>query len=63
MVEDYAESLQDKSILNDLFNNLEHIDPISYSQVLDIRRKRIQTNRYKNDIMSNISGNPFKNNF
>jgi len=63
MVEDYAESLQDKSVLNDLFNNLEHIDPISYSQVLDIRRKRIQTNRYKNDIMSNISGNPFKNNF
>jgi hypothetical protein len=65
IIEEYAETLEDKSYIkyiNESLNQLEYNESVDYTQVLNIRRKRI--NRYKNDTMSNsLNGfNPFKNN-
>lgn len=67
IIEEYAETLDDKSFItyiNETLNQLEYIESVDYSQVLNIRRKRLS--RYKNDILSNtntLNGfNPFKNN-
>jgi len=59
IVEDYAESLTDKTFLNRVnitIESLGHIDKIDYKQVLDIRRNK------KNSYLNNRDNyNPFKN--
>lgn len=65
IIEEYAETIEDKSFItyiNETLNQLDFIESVDYSQVLNIRRRRL--NRYKNDTMSNsLNGfNPFKNN-
>lgn len=63
MVEESIETLSDKQLsnyINECLNKLdEYVEGVDYTQVLDIRRKRMQ-NRYKNDILNSVS-NPFKN--
>jgi hypothetical protein len=65
MVEEYYETTVDESFrnkVNEILNNLEYVEGVDYSQLLDIRRKKLSQNRYKNDILSNNWNNPFKNN-
>ena len=64
MVEEYYETVVDESFINqanEILNNLEYVEGVDYSQLLDIRRRKISQNRYKNDVLSNWN-NPFKNN-
>jgi len=63
IIEEYIDSLQDtnfKNYINQILNNLEFVEGVDYSQMLDIRRRKITQNRYKNDVLSNWN-NPFKN--
>ncbi len=65
MIEDYFDSMQDTefiSYVNETLGNIEHIESVDYSQLLNIRRNRM--NRYKNDTISDLGmfKNPFKNN-
>jgi hypothetical protein len=65
LVDDFIDTLSDTSIKNyidQILNNSEYTEGVDYSQLLDIRRKKISQNRYKNDILSNNWNNPFKNN-
>ena len=65
LVDDFIETLSDTSIKNyidQILNNSEYTEGVDYSQLLDIRRRKISQNRYKNDILSNNWNNPFKNN-
>ncbi len=65
IVDDYIDTLSDTSVKNyidQILNNSEYTEGVNYSQLLDIRRKKISQNRYKNDILSNNWNNPFKNN-
>jgi hypothetical protein len=62
MIEEYYETTVDESfrnLANEILNNLEYVEGVDYSQLLDIRRKNISQNRYKNDVLSNWN-NPFK---
>lgn len=64
MVEEFSESLPDSEMLNYIratLDGIEYTEGVDYTQVLDIRRKKLQ-NRYKNDVLSNPWNNPFKNN-
>ena len=64
-VDDFIDTLSDTSIKNyidQILNNSEYTEGVDYSQLLDIRRRKISQNRYKNDILSNNWNNPFKNN-
>jgi hypothetical protein len=65
LVDDFIDTLSDTSIKNyidQILNNSEYTEGVDYSQLLDIRRRKISQNRYKNDILSNNWNNPFKNN-
>jgi len=65
LVDDFIDTLSDTSIKNyidQILNNSEYTEGVDYSQLLDIRRRKISQNRYKNDILSNNLNNPFKNN-
>ena len=64
IVEEYAETVIDKSLfnyINDTINTLEYVEPVNYSQLLEIRRKNRIQYKYKNEVQKNID-NPFKNN-
>jgi len=64
IVEEYAETVIDKSLfnyINDTINTLEYIEPVNYSQLLEIRRKNRIQYKYKSEVQKNID-NPFKNN-
>jgi len=63
MVEEYYETTDEyfRSKINEVLTSLEYVEGVDYSQLLDIRRKKIYQNRYKNDVLSNWN-NPFKNN-
>ena len=63
IIEEYIDSIEDtnfKNYINQILNNLEFVEGVDYSQMLDIRRRKITQNRYKNDVLSNWN-NPFKN--
>ncbi len=65
LVDDFIDTLSDTSMKNyidQILNNSEYTEGVNYSQLLDIRRRKISQNRYKNDILSNNWNNPFKNN-
>ena len=65
LVDDFIDTLSDTSIKNyidQILNNSEYTEGVDYSQLLDIRRRKISQNRYKNDVLSNNWNNPFKNN-
>ena len=65
LVDDFIGTLSDTSMKNyieQILNNSEYTEGVNYSQLLDIRRRKISQNRYKNDILSNNWNNPFKNN-
>ena len=65
IIEEYAENLPDRSMfnyINETLNSLEYIEPVNYSQLLEIRRKNKMQYKYKNDVISKDLGNPFKNN-
>jgi hypothetical protein len=65
IIEEYAENLTDKSMfnyINETLNSLEYVEPVNYSQLLEIRRKNKIQYKYKNDIISKNLSNPFKNN-
>jgi hypothetical protein len=62
MIEEYYETILDESFrnkVNEILNNLDYVEGVDYSQLLDIRRKKISQNRYKNDVLSDWN-NPFK---
>ena len=64
MVEEFSETLPEtdmKNYIQTTLNGIEYTEGVDYTQVLDIRRRKIQ-NRYKNDVLSNNWNNPFKNN-
>ena len=64
MVEEFSETLTEtdmKNYIQTTLNGIEYTEGVDYTQVLDIRRRKIQ-NRYKNDVLSNNWNNPFKNN-
>jgi hypothetical protein len=65
IIEEFFESLEDKSyisFINESLNQLDFIESVDYSQVLNIRRKNL--NRYKNNSsLDQLNGfNPFKKN-
>jgi hypothetical protein len=65
IVEEYAETVIDKSLfnyINDTINTLEYVEPVNYSQLLEIRRKNKIQYKYKSDIIQKNIDNPFKNN-
>lgn len=65
IIEEYAENLPDRSMfsyINDTLNTLEYVEPVNYSQLLEIRRKNKIQYKYKSDVVSKDLGNPFKNN-
>jgi hypothetical protein len=65
IVEEYAETVIDKSLfnyINDTINTLEYIEPVNYSQLLEIRRKNKIQYKYKSDVIQKNIDNPFKNN-
>ena len=65
LVDDFIDTLSDTSMKNyidQILNNSEYTEGVDYSQLLDIRRRKISQNRYKNDVLSNNWNNPFKNN-
>jgi hypothetical protein len=64
MVEEFSETLTEtdmKNYIQTTLNGIEYTEGVDYTQLLDIRRKKLQ-NRYKNDVLSNNWNNPFKNN-
>jgi hypothetical protein len=64
MVEEFSETLPEtdmKNYIQTTLNGIEYTEGVDYTQLLDIRRKKLQ-NRYKNDVLSNNWNNPFKNN-
>jgi hypothetical protein len=65
IIEEYAENIPDKSMfnyINETLNSLEYVEPVNYSQLLEIRRKNKIQYKYKNDAISKNLSNPFKNN-
>jgi hypothetical protein len=65
IIEEYAENLTDRSMfnyINETLNTLEYVEPVNYSQLLEIRRKNKIQYKYKSDVISKDLGNPFKNN-
>ena len=65
IIEEYAENLPDRSMfsyINETLNTLEYVEPVNYSQLLEIRRKNKIQYKYKSDVVSKDLGNPFKNN-
>ena len=65
IIEEYAENLPDRSMfsyINETLNTLEYVEPVNYSQLLEIRRKNKIQYKYKSDVISKDLGNPFKNN-
>lgn len=65
IIEEYAETIIDKSLfnyINDTINTLEYVEPVNYSQLLEIRRKNKIQYKYKSDIIQKNIDNPFKNN-
>ena len=65
IIEEYAENLPNRSMfsyINDTLNTLEYVEPVNYSQLLEIRRKNKIQYKYKSDVVSKDLGNPFKNN-
>ena len=65
IVEEYAETVIDKSLfnyINDTINTLEYVEPVNYSQLLEIRRKNKIQYKYKSDVIQKNIDNPFKNN-
>ena len=65
IVEEYAETIIDKSLfnyINDTINTLEYVEPVNYSQLLEIRRKNKIQYKYKSDVIQKNIDNPFKNN-
>jgi hypothetical protein len=64
IVEEYIESIQEEEIknyINQVLNNIDYVEGVDYSQLLDIRRRKNMQNRFKNDILSDKWKNPFKN--
>lgn len=65
IIEEYAETIIDKSLftyINQTIESLEYIEPVNYSQLLEIRRKNKIQYKYKSDITQKNIDNPFKNN-
>ena len=65
IVEEYAETVIDKSLfnyINDTINTLEYVEPVNYSQLLEIRRKNKIQYKYRSDVIQKNIDNPFKNN-
>ena len=65
IIEEFAENLTDREMylyINETLNNLEYVEPVNYSQLLEIRRKNKMQYKYKNDIISKNLSDPFKNN-
>ena len=65
IIEEYAETIIDKSLfkyINDTIDTLEYIEPVNYSQLLEIRRKNKIQYKYKSDVIQKNIDNPFKNN-
>ena len=64
IVEDYIDTLDDtniKNYINETLNNMEYVEGVDYTQLLEIRRRRKTVNRYRNDVLSgNNWNNPFK---
>jgi hypothetical protein len=63
IIEEYIESIQDsnlKNYIDQVLNNLDFVEGVDYTQMLDIRRRKVNQNRYKNETLSNWN-NPFKN--
>jgi hypothetical protein len=61
--EEYIENINDsveKNYIKSIFQELEASQGTDYTQLLDIRRKRLASNRYKNDVLSTKWDNPYK---
>jgi len=65
IVEEFSESMNNREMfnfINETLNSLEYIEPVNYSQLLEIRRKNKIQYKYKNDVISKNLSDPFKNN-
>jgi len=49
-----------KTYIDTILNMMDHVEGNNYKQLLDIRRKKMQNNRYKNSLINDWQKNNFK---
>ncbi len=49
-----------KTYINTILNMMDHVEGNNYKQLLDIRRKKMQNNKYKNSLINDWQKNNFK---